>query len=142
MIGLSVGTADLSANVTKTCISRIRPHNCLPGIYYEKRGYWRQNPADFQPIRDGGSSFYSGHATNSMALATTIAAMVPQLSPVIYILPLGVGYSRIYLGKHYPSDVLVGWLMGWLIGRGYGVLYRHARRRLELRGVVFPAILG
>jgi undecaprenyl-diphosphatase len=125
VLGLCVGTADISANLVKDICKRPRPQNSLPNVHYLHGGVWRENPPNFTPLASKNSSFYSGHAVNSMAIATTLAAFVPKAVPLIYVIPLAVGYSRIYLGKHYPSDVLFGWLTGWCISMVYLHLFRR-----------------
>ncbi|MDR2076422.1 MAG: phosphatase PAP2 family protein [Desulfovibrio sp.] len=133
LLGLCVGTADISANLVKDICKRPRPQNTLPNVHYLSNGTWRENPPDFTAVASKSSSFYSGHAVNSMAAAATIAAFVPQASPVIYLIPLAVGYSRVYLGKHYPSDVVFGWLTGWCISMIYLHLFRRAATSLRGR---------
>jgi len=44
------------------------------------------------------------------------AVGLPRLRRGIWALPLVVGWSRVYLGKHYPTDILGGWLLGLLVG--------------------------
>ncbi|MDR1360096.1 MAG: phosphatase PAP2 family protein [Deltaproteobacteria bacterium] len=133
LLGLCVGTADISANMVKEICKRPRPQHCLPNVHYLVNGQWRANSAEFTPIASKSSSFYSGHAVNSMAVAATLAAFVPQAAPLVYVIPLAVGYSRVYLGKHYPSDVLFGWLTGWCISMVYLRLFRRASALLRGR---------
>ncbi len=134
-LALGLGASDFTANLAKNAIDRPRPVNSLPGAYYREHGRWDRNPEDFTPRRTGGSSFYSAHASNSMTMVTTLTAFFPQAAPIVYLLPLGVGWSRVYNGKHYPSDILAGWLAGLVIGRLTGKAYRltaeHLRRRLR-----------
>lgn len=57
-------------------------------------------------------SFPSGHTSASFSIATTIAINVPKLTIVVMALALLVGISRIYLGVHYPTDVVGGIIIG------------------------------
>jgi undecaprenyl-diphosphatase len=53
-------------------------------------------------------SFPSGHATAAMAVALAYAVVFPALAPLLIAVAEAVGFSRVRLGVHYPSDVLVG----------------------------------
>jgi undecaprenyl-diphosphatase len=56
-------------------------------------------------------SFPSGHATAAMAVALAYAVVFPLWGPPLLLLALAVGFSRVRLAVHYPSDVLAGQLI-------------------------------
>ncbi len=63
------------------------------------------------------SSFPSTHSAQSSALAFVYGQKYPKLKIFFYTYSLFVGFSRVYSGEHYPSDVLVGWVLGYLTAR-------------------------
>ncbi len=57
-------------------------------------------------------SFPSGHAATSFAGATMLSAFAPRYWPAFYLLAVGIAFSRIYVGVHWPLDVLAGAALG------------------------------
>jgi undecaprenyl-diphosphatase len=76
-------------------------------------------------------SFPSGHAAMSFACATVLAALVPRAAPAFYVLALAIGYSRIYVGVHWPLDVVGGAVVG--IATALLLLAVTRRRSVRLR---------
>lgn len=73
-------------------------------------------------------SFVSGHATTSMAVTTFIYILFRKKyswSFVFYIYPLLFAYSRIYMGKHYPLDIVCGYALGFVEAVLYLKLARY-----------------
>ncbi|HMS28607.1 MAG TPA: phosphatase PAP2 family protein [Saprospiraceae bacterium] len=111
MIILTVTLSDqLSSNVLKNKVKRVRPCRDLS----IKDEY-------FTLINcSGGYSFPSSHATNHMAIANFIglsfASKQKRLKWILYVWALIVGFAQVYVGVHYPIDVVVGWLLGFMVG--------------------------
>lgn len=103
MVALTVGVADLATNrVIKPLVGRVRPCHALPDCVLRI------------PCPEG-PSFPSSHAVNMSALATVLTVCYRRWWWLWWCAALLVGYSRIYVGVHYPSDVLAGWCIGALI---------------------------
>ena len=63
-----------------------------------------------------GNSFPSGHSTQAMTIVTAVAVLYPNVATPLYCLGLAIALSRIYLGVHFPFDVLLGVLLGTGLG--------------------------
>ncbi len=91
----------------------------------------------FELIRQGECGptygFFSGHSSNSMATAIFVGLMLrPAYNNVIYLLivwSIVVAYSRIYLGLHYPLDILCGLSFGALTGYSFYRAFEALRVR-------------
>lgn len=75
--------------------------------------------------KPGSYSFPSGHAASAYAGAVLLARQYPKGAPGFYTLATFVAFSRIYLGAHYPSDVITGSLVGAALARIYASLFRR-----------------
>ncbi len=94
----------LFIGVTKELVGRLRPNND-PAINFVIRIV--QRPTDY--------SFFSGHAASSFSIATLAILFLRKRFKWIYLIwiyPLLFSFSRIYLGVHYPLDIIVGALVG------------------------------
>jgi len=94
-------------------------------------------------IEVAGDSFPSGHAANSAIVYLTLVALVTQVVSgratrntmlALAILLVGaIGTSRVYLGVHWPSDVLAGWSFGTLWAIGWWQIARRTRPLLAVQ---------
>lgn len=77
-------------------------------------------------------SFFSGHASNSMASSVFIFLIVRKYynyTFLIFLFPLIFAYSRIYLGLHYPLDILTGYLFGIFAGLFFYKLFQAFEKK-------------
>jgi undecaprenyl-diphosphatase len=75
-------------------------------------------------------SFFSGHAANTMAVATFLFLILRRYFKYLgflFLWPLIFAYSRIYLGLHYPGDILTGYFFGALFGSLFYLVYRRLK---------------
>lgn len=116
-------TDQLSSHVVKPLVARPRP--CRPEAAIEG--------VKIRAHCSGKGSFPSSHATNMGGVAFLLGWRYRRAAWVAALFAFLVGYSRIYLGVHYPLDVVGGWSLGCLVG-GVGVAFAAwVQRRWEQR---------
>lgn len=102
-----------------------------------KNNVQRPRPANTQGLEAivrapfGGYSFASNHATNMFSFASFTAAMFPPAAVPLYALAATVGYSRVYNGVHFPTDVIVGSLVGCIFGLSMSRVCRFVLVRMK-----------
>jgi undecaprenyl-diphosphatase len=96
-VGCSLGA--LAAQVLKRTLNRARPTSAIEG--FEALA---DNPDAF--------SFPSGHTAAAFGVAVALRGEPRRVGPLSLLLATGIALSRVYLGAHYPLDVLVGGLLG------------------------------
>lgn len=113
LVAVSDFAADGLAYVVRDAIDRRRP----PLVYPEPE------PLVRVPHQ---AAFPSGHSATAFACATVIAWAAPRLRVPAFVLAAAIAWSRVYVGVHWPLDVLGGAALGTAIG---AVLVFLARRR-------------
>ncbi len=107
-IGLTLAiiqiTVTIVIQILKSAIARVRPYHALAGIKVLKI--------------EKDYSFPSGHSAAAFATAITLGRFFPAFSLVFLGIAVLIGCSRVYIGVHYPSDVIAGSLISELITIG------------------------
>ena len=115
-IALMITISDQLSNLFKEWVSRPRPsHEPLLSGVHHVNGY-----------KGGAYGFYSAHASSNMAIAIFLTLVLTRpfryFASIMFFYALFMSYTRIYLGVHYPGDILAGWLMGGTLGLIFGRL--------------------
>ncbi len=112
LTAITTFAADAFAFGVKDLTSRARPFVAHPQIH---------------PLYSvHSSSFPAGHAATAFAGAVLLTAVVSRLWPAFFALAVLIGFSRIYDGVHYPTDVVAGAVLGAAVG-GVAALALRAR---------------
>lgn len=114
LTGLCVFAADSICFGLKDVVERTRPFIAHPQI---------------QPLYVvHSSSFPAGHAATAFAGATLLSYVAPRAAPGFLLLAAAIGFSRVYVGVHYPGDVAAGALIGVVVAVGAVILLKWASK--------------
>lgn len=101
-------TDQVNAKIIKEIVQRVRPCNTLPNVR--------------TPLGCNGTfSFPSSHAVNNFAAAFFTYMLFPKLKWALFITASLIAISRVYVGVHYPSDILGGAIIGSAFGYLFGL---------------------
>ena len=125
-VGVNVLVASVWNPMIKNIALRLRPYFASDKIQLLRK---IEPDADIMDVAAQGYSFPSGHSSSAVSLYGSLAAHEKKnrlLRVLAVLLPLLVGFSRVVVGAHYPTDVLCGWLLGLIVV----LLVPWLRRRL------------
>ena len=125
LVAAAVGGGAILSGILKSLFSRARP-DVVPRLAEVSSG-----------------SFPSGHAMNSAIIYLTLAVLIARsyedartrsfIVGLATLATLTIGFSRLYLGVHWPTDVAAGWLVGlaWALMMGMIAITLQKRRKIE-----------
>lgn len=119
LVLLIAASDQISSNLIKNLVERIRPCNALPDV--------RLLVGCTQSF-----SFPSSHGVNHFAGAVFLSNFYPRLSLAFYGSAFIISLSRIFVGVHYPSDVLAGITIGILIGMFFVFLWNLLNKKFKI----------
>jgi undecaprenyl-diphosphatase len=129
VLGGAVGLADFFGGQLKWVFERVRPCRALT------------HTIAVEPGGCGGLfSFPSNHAANTAAIAAFLQVLYPRSGWVTWPVVVIIGFARVYVGAHYVTDVLGGWVLGGLLGGGAALALLQWPRFRKKLGLVTASI--
>ena len=128
-------------SITKRIARRTRPLAYNPAF-----------PLEEKTTENARASFFSGHTSHTAALSFLTAKVMTDYHPDARMgakigiwafaasIPALTGYLRIRAGKHFPTDTIVGYLVGGLVGIAIPSLHKHSEQRLTQRVKIEPTL--
>ena len=116
---LLVISDQLGYKILKEYFARVRPCHALSDL-------------NLPTGPTGTFSFPSNHALNNFAIAIFFSRFYPKLKWILFVTASLVAISRVYLGLHYPSDILGGAVIGFVLGYYYAELVIYISKRFKL----------
>ena len=114
-----VFAADQSSNFIKEYIGRLRPCKTLPDV-------------NLLVGCAGSFSLPSNHAVNNFGAAYLFANFLPRFKVLAYVIACMMGLSRVFVGVHYPFDIIVGALYGTLIAFLLIYIFNFINKKIKL----------
>jgi membrane-associated phospholipid phosphatase len=128
VLGAAVGLTDFVGGQLKWVFERVRPCRALA------------EAVKIEPSGCGGLfSFPSNHAANTAAIAAFLQVLYPKSGWITWPIVALIGFARVYIGAHYVTDVLGGWMLGGVLGGGAAfALLQWPRFRQKVGAVTAP----
>lgn len=135
VVALVLLTDQLSSHLVKPLVHRLRPTHDpeIGALVHLVRGY-----------RGGAYGFFSSHASNTFGLATLLSLVFRRRLSMVILFSWAAlcSYSRIYLGVHYPGDILCGSLFGMMLALGIYRLLSLQVPNQPMQGTQIPIVVA
>jgi undecaprenyl-diphosphatase len=102
--------------LVSVALSDVVCYRGIKGVIKRERPQFTGIEVNLRTKVHAGPSFPSNHAANMFTAATVLSAPAPYLAPVFFGVAALIAYSRVYVGVHFPIDVISGALIGLIIG--------------------------
>ena len=132
LYGEALSLNTLATTFTKTLAQRTRPFVYNPDV-----------PADLKETKDARKSFFSGHTSNVASMSFLTAKIFSDYFPdsnwryavwgVSATLPAVTGFLRVKAGKHFPTDVMIGYAFGAMVGYFIPEFHKNVKGPLSLQ---------
>lgn len=115
-------TDSIAAQWIKPLVGRLRPSHAMPEMI------------NLLVPKGGKFSFISNHAANTFCTAAILSYFYPATKKLCFALAALIAFSRVYVGVHYPGDVIIGGLFGYGIAWGMITIWVILKVREQKRG--------